>query len=276
VVTLAPAAREPGPAPQTPTLVPTASVYLVQPGDTALDIALNAGIDLPALRAANGGQSLSILTIGQELIIPPPSGDTVALVVSLPTAAPVALSVEPPVCVPFGLDEALCLGRVLNGQAVAAAHIELTVTARDSSGASVQTVLAVEQDVLPAGGWAPYRAQLPLAPGAITALEVAVTSADPADEPPQVTVRDPQLAWRDGRAVVQAALSNPGDSRLRLLRAMVTLQAADGRVLGYRVVPLSARLGPGQNHTFETTVVALSEPGLLPRLNITVEAQADG
>jgi LysM repeat protein len=268
-----PATREPAPAASTPTPPPTASVYFVQPGDTALDIALNAGVDLPALRAANGGQMLSILTIGQELVIPPPSGRVAVAVASLPTTAPLALSVEGPNCTPFGVGESLCLGRVLNGQSVAAANVELTVTARSRTGQETQLALAVEQGVLPAGGWAPYRVQLPLPPDDLDSLIVSVSSADPADAPPVVDVADSQLAWRDGRAVVGATLTNTGDAPLGLTRALVTLQAADGRVLGYRVVPLDARLSPGRSTFLEATVVALSEPGLLPRVHIQVDAQ---
>lgn len=270
-----PAATDPAPAPNTPTPLPTASAYIVQPGDTALDIALAAGIDLQALRDANGGQSLSILTIGQTLIIPPPDPNAVVPVASLPTAVPVALSVELPDCVPFGASGSLCLGRVLNGQAVAAANIELTAIARDGAGQETRVVLAVEQDVLPAGGWAPYRVQLSIPPEAIASLALEVSSADPAPDPAVITVRDSQLAWRDGRAEVNGTLVNTTDSIVRLARAVVTLQAADGRVLGYRVIPLDARLGPNRETAFEATVVALSEPGLLPRVTIQVEAQAE-
>lgn len=271
-LTAIPAASAPAHADSTATPLPTASVYLVQPGDTALDIALRAGIDLPTLRAANGGQMLSILTIGQTLVIPPPSGSPTQIA-SLPTTAPLALSVEPPSCTALGSGEALCLGRVLNGQSVAAANIELTVTVQDLAGAETRAVLAVEQGVLPVGGWAPYRVQLPIAPDAIAEITVEVSSADPAAEPAPVEVREPQLAYHDGRGRVSAALRNAGDRPVNLVRAVVTLLAADGRVLGYRVTPLEGRLAPGQQVPFETTVVALGEAGLLPRVQISVEAQ---
>lgn len=272
-ITPSPAASAPAQTATTPTPLPTASVYIVQPGDTALDIALRAGIDLPTLRTANGGQSLSILTIGQSLIIPPSSGNPTQIA-SLPTTAPLALSVELPACTPLGNDEALCLGRVLNGQSIAAANIELTVTAWDTDHHETQAVLAVEQGVLPAGGWAPYRVQLPLAPENIVLMSVEVSSADPAPEPAMVEVRDSQLAYRDGRGTVNATLRNAGNQPVNLVRAVVTLQATDGRVLGYRVTPLDGRLAPGQQVPFETTVVALGEAGLLPRVQISIEAQA--
>lgn len=274
-MTAMPATSAPAHAASTPTPLPTASAYIVQPGDTALDIALRAGIDLPALRAANGGQTLSILTIGQTLIIPPPSGSPTQ-VASLPTVAPLALSVEPPACTPSGDSGSLCLGRVLNGQSVAAANIELTVTVTDTDGAETVVVLAVEQGVLPAGSWAPYRVQLPVAPEEIAHLAVEVSSADPAPEPAQAEVRGSQLAYQDGRGTVSATLHNTSSRPIKLVRAIVTLQAADGRVLGYRVTPLDGWLAAGQQVPFETTVVALGEPGLLPRVQISVEAQPAG
>ncbi len=271
--TAAPVASEPAPAASTPTLSPTASLYIVQPGDTALDIALRAGIDLPALRDANGGQMLSILQIGQELVIPPPSG-AATVVASLPTVAPVALSVEAPVCYPFGANSALCLGRVVNSQAVAATHIEITLVARGPDGAEARQVLAVEQSVLAAGAWAPYRVQLPFAPEAITQISVEVSSADPASAPAAVDVRDPQLAYHDGLASVSARLVNAGQGPVRLARAVVSLQAADGRLIGYRVTPLDRPLMPGQSLDLTSTVVAIGEAGLLPRVSITVDASA--
>jgi len=272
VATASPAQSTPAQAATAPAPEPTASVYTVQPGDTALDIALRAGIDLPALRAANGGGMLSILTIGQTLIIPPPSGSPTQIA-SLPTAAPLALTVEAPTCTPLGNGESLCLGRVLNSQSSAASNIELTVIVRDTAGAESRVPLAIEQGVLPAGGWAPYRARLPIPPGQIAALTVEVSSAGPAAEPAPVEVRDSRLAYRDGRGTVSATLHNPGNQLIDLSRAVVTLLAPDGRVLGYRVTPLDGRLAPGHELAFETTVVALSEAGQLPRIQISIEAQ---
>lgn len=271
-VTVSPAASASAPpaADSVPTASATLQVYIVQIGDTALDIALRAGVDLPALRAANGGQSLSILTIGQSLIIPPPGGSATA-VVSLPTSAPLALSVEPPVCTAFGAAQSLCLGRVVNGQSVAAAHIELRVTAFGPDGAVASEVFALEQAVLSPDGWAPYRVQLPFAPAEIASVVAEVSSADPAAVPPAVEVRHPQLEYREGYAIVRATLTNASAESVQLARAVVTLQAADGRVIGYRVVPLDTRLNPGQDRPLDATIIAVGEPGLLPRVYIAVD-----
>lgn len=271
--TAAPAVSAPAPAAgePAPTASPAPQLYAVQIGDTALDIALRAGIDLPALRAANGGQSLSILTIGQTLIIPPPANDGATPAVSLPTTAPLALSVEPPACYEFGSSQALCLGRVINGQSVAAAHVELRVTAQGPDGAVVTELLAVEQAVLAPNDWAPYRVQLPFAPGQIVSVAAEVNSADPAAAPPVVEVRSPQLEYREGYAAVRATLANSSGQPLQLARSVVTLQAADGRVIGYRVVPLDTRLNPGQELPLDATIIAIGEPGLLPRVHIAVD-----
>lgn len=262
----APAAGEPA-----PTASPAPQLYTVQIGDTALDIALRAGIDLSALRAANGDQSLSILAIGQTLIIPPPTNNSATSVASLPTSAPLTLSVELPACYRFGDAQALCLGRVVNGQSAAATHIELRVTAQGADGVVVTELLALEQAVLLPGGWAPYRVQLPFPPDQISSVAVDVNSADPAAAPPVVEVRSPQLEYHDGYAAVRASLFNANDQALHLARAIVTLQAADGRVIGYRVVSLDARLNPGHELPLEAAIIATGEPGLLPRVHIAVD-----
>lgn len=56
--------------PPTPTPTPTPVVYVVQPGDTLLGIALEFGIDADTLAARNGIEKPELLQTGQELIIP--------------------------------------------------------------------------------------------------------------------------------------------------------------------------------------------------------------
>ena len=274
LATATPAASEPAPVEPTSPAQPTASVYLVQPGDTALDIALAAGIDLLTLREANGGQSLSILQIGQSLVIPPPSA--APHVASLPTTAPIALDAESPTCIPDGANGALCLGLVRNVQSVAAANVQLDLRIDRVDGGHDTLTLALEQNVVPAGGSAPYRARVPLSPDAIANITATVSGADPAADPPAIDIQDPQLAYQGGRALVQATLHNPGETSLDLARAVVTLLAADGRVLGYRVVPLDGRLHRGREVPFSATVVVSDEAGLLPRPQIVIEAAPVG
>jgi uncharacterized protein YvpB/LysM repeat protein len=50
-----------------------ADAYVVQPGDTLADIALARGVDLATLAATNGLDDLDSLSVGQRLLIPPPS-----------------------------------------------------------------------------------------------------------------------------------------------------------------------------------------------------------
>lgn len=58
--------------PATPT--PEALVYLVEPGDTLWDIALEYGVTVEALIVANGLQDPDSLAVGQRLFIPFPGG----------------------------------------------------------------------------------------------------------------------------------------------------------------------------------------------------------
>jgi LysM repeat protein len=56
----------------TPTIEPspTPATYTVQPGDTLMDIAIEVGVDMQALMAANGLTNPDELSTGQVLIIP--------------------------------------------------------------------------------------------------------------------------------------------------------------------------------------------------------------
>ena len=58
----------------TPPPSTTITTYVVQPGDTGFGIALEFDVSLEAIAAANGlaVDDLGALTIGQELLIPPP------------------------------------------------------------------------------------------------------------------------------------------------------------------------------------------------------------
>ncbi|MCB0021040.1 MAG: LysM peptidoglycan-binding domain-containing protein, partial [Anaerolineales bacterium] len=82
------------PPTETPTEVavePTAEsqVYLVQAGDTLAVIAARTGVSLDAILAANNLTTNSLITVGQQLVIPGWDGELVAV-------TPVATSVAAP------------------------------------------------------------------------------------------------------------------------------------------------------------------------------------
>ncbi|MCA9988386.1 MAG: LysM peptidoglycan-binding domain-containing protein [Anaerolineales bacterium] len=93
------------PPTETPTEVavePTAEsqVYLVQAGDTLAVIAARTGVSLDAILAANNLTTNSLITVGQQLVIPGWDGELVAVTpvatsVAAPAATPVPVQVGP-------------------------------------------------------------------------------------------------------------------------------------------------------------------------------------
>ncbi|MBF4561121.1 LysM peptidoglycan-binding domain-containing protein [Microbacterium sp. VKM Ac-2870] len=82
-------------AARTPTSAPSLATYTVQDGDTLWDIAQAHGIDLGALRAANGLEGGSLIRPGQILALPgaAPAAER-APAVAVPTPAPEASGYE--------------------------------------------------------------------------------------------------------------------------------------------------------------------------------------
>ncbi len=227
---------------QPPAAAPAALVYTVRPGDTLLGIALDFGLDVAALQAANPGVNPRGLQVGQQLIIPPPTPTP------LPPTLPLPL--EPPLCYDTPTGALLCLGRVTNAGAAPVEHVRVQVQLWQGDATPLAAAEAdVEQALIAPGGFAPYGVLI-ADPGAaydyVTAVLLAADSAPQADQRfVQLSIEDEQAARSAGRYVVSAVLHNPTPHAAGPARLVLTLLDANGRVTGYRVTVTAEGIAPG-------------------------------
>jgi LysM repeat protein len=236
----------------TTTLIPTTlpsipsatpQLHTIRNGDTLLGIALQYGVPLDALQSTNPTVDARALQIGQVITIPPLDANAPASNTISPTPIPLNLNILPPTCYPQRRDNmTLCLGIVQNTLGVAVERIEIEF---DLSTQRISS--PIEQRLIMAGSFAPYRVLLPHSTNAPLATLLS------ADEAPNInqryaalSVQNVRLDFVDGRSVVFATISNIDTVTTQDLRYTAVVQAQDGRVLGYRVVVDGASLTAGQ------------------------------
>ncbi len=172
------------------------------------------------------------LTIGR--LASPRAAPTRAAVTTVISPAGLPLAYDNPVCYETREHSRLCLGMIFNPLPYAVTGVVLEVQL-----ASYIEQIAIEQAIIPAGGFAPYQAVFDTrspASGSARLIE-AMRSADAA----WVTLEADAVTAEplsDGRYIVSAAVSNAGTLPAEALRAVVLLLDGHDRLMGYRVVDL--------------------------------------
>lgn len=242
---------------------PTPFTYTIVEGDTLLEIALRYGVELAALRAANADLDLSLLQVGQTIIVPLPTTVPQAPAASPPpgsSAEPVIASA--PSCYPTRGEQIVCLGAVENPLAYPVEQVDVRIDALGMDGAVLAGETAsIEQALIPSGGSAPYRAAFALDwetfTGASAAVERAVAAVEPEARFAQLENMNEAGAYEDGRYRLTATIVNSGELPVAQVRAVVTLVDESERVIGYRVVmPLgTAPLGAGERFDLQVDII---------------------
>ncbi|MGQ9907513.1 MAG: LysM peptidoglycan-binding domain-containing protein [Candidatus Flexifilum sp.] len=274
------ATRTAAPTPE-PTPTPTPQIYIVQPGDTLLDIALRYGIELADLRAANAESDLSLLQIGQRLIIPPPAPADAGG----PPPEPVdilALAVGPPECYQTRINSIICLGRIDNPTDSAAEGVSVAVRlVQLDGGIAAQDTGAVEQTLIPPRGFAPYRAQFDLSwarfqsEGLQPSAELLSASAAALVEARYAVpvLREVVTRAEEGRFSLSGVVVNGETGPVTGVRIVVTLLDDADRVIGYRVAAFSERVfAPGEATPVYVEVVPAA-PAAIAGYHVYAEAR---
>ncbi len=137
----------------TPTITPTPIIHVVQGGETLLGIAIDYGVSLEALQAANGIEDPRFLQVGQRLLIPigqQAGGATPGLLLPTPTPMPIGLRGVALYETPVG--SLLCLGEIVNTTDVSIINAQVHLMLYDAAGQSVAEADAVAAaDLVPPG-----------------------------------------------------------------------------------------------------------------------------
>jgi LysM repeat protein len=238
--------------------VSRSSIYIVQPGDTLLNIASHFGVDLATLQVINSSLDPHALQVGQQVIIPHRATPGVELAL-LPTATPLPLHLPSPTCYPLRTGSLLCLGRVDNrlDQPVEQVRVWVQLLDRDGNILAAQ-VASVDQQLIPIGMSAPYRVQFNTDPGAYAGVVATLVSAQAAgqtlDRFATLVIATDSSAIADEQYVVTATLVNPSPHPADSIRVVVTLFDDMQRVIGYRVVQLEGSLAGGEQRSVQIAV----------------------
>lgn len=241
---------------QTPEASLTPVVHIVESGDTLLGIALDYGVDLETLRAANGNLDPRSLQIGQQLIIPPPQTG----VSTAATPTPLALPLAPPICYETTTMNLVCLGRVENtlDQPVERTTVAVQLLRADGTLLAEQTA-NTEQAIIPPGQAAPYRVLFAVGWEEYSGVAAILRSADPAQKVDErfilPLIEDEDGLMEEGHYVVSATLHNADAQPAEALRIVVTLYGDRQRVVGYRVLQIANPLQGGASLPIQVDVI---------------------
>jgi LysM repeat protein len=243
----------------------TPVVHTVQSGDTLLGIAIQYGVDLGVLQAANGGIDPRSLQIGQQLVIPHSASG--AIVEEL-TPTPLPLPLESPTCYETSTETLLCLGQVNNTLDQPVERIGLVVQLVQSDGTQLAEMeTATEQIVIPSGQTAPYRAVFADGWQSYAGVTAVLQSADPAHQVNErfisPVIEDEQGALNSGRYVVSAMVRNPDQETADEMRLVVTLLNDSQQVVGYRVVQMDDSLPGGASLPIRVEVIPQTDDATL-------------
>jgi len=241
-----------------PTATATPVTHAVQEGESLLGIAIDYGVSLEALQAANPDVQVRFLSVGAVLIIPPPEGGFAVAATNLAPPPLAAVTLGEPACYALASGSLYCLVEAGNPGAVAVENVSARLTLAGADGLPLTSAVAFAAlDLIPPGAALPLAVLFsprPAQPIAATgvALLTGNLAADPA--PPGRAVLLPVQAGPGGllggRWTVAGQVSNPSGQALGRPQVALSLYDAAGRLIGYRKQTLTPGLAPGETRAF--------------------------
>jgi len=240
------------PRPATPLASPTATVtpppviYVVQSGDTLLDIAIRFDRTTEAIQAANGIVDPRFLQIGQQLIIPPPAGNLAEPPTPTPTPPPLLVEAVNFQKTPQGA--LWCLGRVSNPGRDPLAEVVVEAALFDGSGVLLARGAAFTQlDVIQPGQAVPFAILFDAPPSSFAQYQVVAVSGVPLSAQTRYyfdleasDIRGTQVDLSTYR--LDGQLRNRGNNDVEAIRLVAVAYDADGKVLAQRQADLPVEI----------------------------------
>ncbi len=261
--TATPAPYTPAPT-STPTATPTPVIYVIQRGDTLLDVAIRFGVSAQSIQDANGITDPRSLQINQELVIPREALRATGTPTTTPT--PLPFRVENITFYRTALGDLWCLGEIHNTTGQDLEQAGVTVALRDASGKTLaQAQERVQLDLIAPDGRAPFAVRFSSPPAAFASYSVV----------PWLGVRGyignyyRDLEARNLQASgeryavysVKGNITNVGPEDAIGVVVVVTTYDALGRVIGSRRSPPDHNVIPrGGDTTFDLQITPAGGP----------------
>ena len=262
------------PPPNVPIATPTAIVYVVQTGDTPIEIANKFGVSAADLIAANNNIDATRLQIGQSLIIPNAQQQqalqTGAL---LPSPTPEALQVQGINVFRTAAGSLECLGEVFNPGQTSLNNVQLQVNLQDDSGSTLKTAtFFVALEVIAPNSSSPFRVLFTDPPATYSKVSINALrgeSIDPTGRYTGLKIDKQEGAVAGQQYKVNGEIQNTDTVLATKVRVIVTTYSDKNEVIGYRYITLSD-MNPGDKQPFEVTMTS-SNPNVA-RFAVAAEA----
>ncbi len=251
-----------------PTATATPVTHVVAAGETMLGIAINFGVSLEALQAANPTVEARFLSIGTVVVIPPPEGGLAAAATNLAPPPPAPVQVRQPVCYPTGSGSLYCLVEARNPNNLPLDGVSVRFILAGSDGLPFASQNAFgELDWIPPGGALPLAALFSLGPGqhvAATGLELqsAILVTEPLSSTQTVLldVSAPPGVVSEGRWAVAGSVHNPSSLPLPQAWLLLSVYDAGGHLIGFRKQAVPNGIGAGETRQFTINSDSLGGP----------------
>lgn len=250
--------------PNTPTPSPTPVIHVVQPGETLIAIALQYGVTVAALQAANGISDPASLQVSQELIIPfgeDEQADNSGLLMVTPT--PVAFAIEGFNCQKEPVGSLWCLGEVVNATQTSLENVRLRVTLRDGTGQElVSEEIHSALDLITTGQRAPFGILFASPPEDFeqsSASQIrAEVSSEPASRYASLEVTKVEAGPSGSLFEVTGSIVNLKQQPVTSVMVVVTTYDSDGMVTGFRQSRLPEELPANGSIDFAVSLMPYS------------------
>jgi hypothetical protein len=244
----------------TPTVSPTPIIYVIQSGDTLLEIAQEYGVSVEAIQRANGIEDPRLLRVGQEVLIPTgeeEDGEMASGGLLIPTPTPIPFDVQGVACYETPVSSLWCLGEVVNTTAAPVTNVHMLVTLFDTGGQRVaEKDTFVAADLIPPGERSPFGVLFVDPPPGQVIPQVALVRGQVAGELAasyvSVSAIETQGQPAGPQFEVSGKVQNDGSLAAGSVSVIVTIYDADGLVTGFRheTVAIEAPLAPGETAPF--------------------------
>lgn len=273
---------------QTPTPLPTATstptatpiVYAIQDGDTLLAIAIDNQTTVEEIQTLNPGVRPELLSIGQEITLPPPA--TPVFSSERPTPLPVQVEVVSTSLFPDGAGGLWVLGEMKNSSDYFLENLQLEITLYGAGGLAVgQAKTWGAAPLVAAGDTTPFGVLFPQKPDGNLQAEIDVASGFVLPDLPSgrdyfgLTADEPQ--WRsEGETLeISGTLSNSGGQTAVDAVGLLLAYDSSNRLIGYSQHRFPPSLPAGESVAYATTFVPLGGEVSKVRIQIYAKGKSD-